>query len=135
VAGCAAIFLASASAAQTPAAPEHDHATANTTSPPADMAAKHRAMMAEREKFAADMKAADERLNALVVKMNAANGARKVAATASVVTELVAQRQGMRDRMMKMQDGMMAHMMEHMQGGAGTTSMCPMMAPGGSANH
>ncbi len=42
-----------------------------------------------------------------------ASGAEKTTATAVVVTELVAQRVTMRDGMMKMQEGMMTHMMEH----------------------
>jgi len=33
----------------------------------------------------------------------------------------------MRDGMMKMQEGMMSHMMEHMQAGTGSMAMCPMM--------
>ena len=33
----------------------------------------------------------------------------------------------MRDGMMKMQEGMMSHMMEHMQAGTASMAMCPMM--------
>jgi hypothetical protein len=33
----------------------------------------------------------------------------------------------MRDGMMKMQHGMMGHMMEHMQAGKDSMAMCPMM--------
>jgi hypothetical protein len=37
----------------------------------------------------------------------------------------------MRDGMMKMQEGMMSHMMEHMQAGTGSMAMCPMMTQTG----
>jgi len=99
------------------------------------MAAKDHAMMAEREKMMADMKAADQRLDDLVVKMNSASGVEKTAATAIVVTEMVTQRRTMRDGMMKMQDGMMRHMMEHMQAGAASLAMCPLMKPAGETQH
>jgi len=78
------------------------------------MAAKDHAMMAEREKMMAAMKAADQRLDGLIAKMNAASGTEKATATAAVVTDMVAQSRTMREGMMKMQQGMMPHMMEHM---------------------
>ncbi|MEQ1760683.1 MAG: hypothetical protein ABL986_20425 [Vicinamibacterales bacterium] len=126
VAGCAAVILSSVPvlAAQAPQAQEHEHAAA-------DMAAKDKTMMAARATMMADMNAADQRLDALVVKMNAASGTGKTTATAAVVTEMVTQRRTMRDNMMKMQDGMMAHMMEHMQAGTASMAMCPMMTPAG----
>jgi hypothetical protein len=74
----------------------------------------------------AEMKAADERLDDLVAKMNAASGVAKTDATAAVVNEMVTQRRTMRDGMMKMQHGMMGHMMEHMQPGKNSLAMCPM---------
>jgi len=77
------------------------------------------------------MKAADQRLDALVTKMNAASGQVKVDATAATVTEMVAQRKMMRDRIMGMHEGMMSHMMEHMQAGPQSMAMCPMMKMGG----
>ena len=44
------------------------------------------------------------------------------------------ERRTMRDGMIKMQEGMMSHMMEHMQAGTGSMAMCPMMnQPGRSA--
>lgn len=58
--------------------------------PTSGMAAKDHAMMAEREKMMADMKAADQR---------------KTTATAAVVTEMVAQNRTMHEGMMKMQQG------------------------------
>ena len=92
-----------------------------------DMAAKCQAMMAEREKMMAEMKAADQRLDGLVATMNAASGVAKADATAAVVSEMVTQDRAMRDGMMKMQDEMMAHMMEHMQAGEESMATCPMM--------
>ena len=99
--------------------------------PSADMSAKCKAMMAEHEKMMTEMKAADQRLDALVTKMNAASGQAKVDATAATVTEIVAQRRTMRDRMMGMHEGMMSHMSEHMQAGPQSMAMCPMMKMGG----
>lgn len=99
--------------------------------PPADMSAKCKAMMAEHEKTMAEMKAADQRLDGLVTKMNAASGQGKVDAIAATVTEIVAQRRTMRDRMTGMHEGMMSHMMEHMQAGPQSMAMCPMMKMGG----
>jgi hypothetical protein len=92
-----------------------------------DMAAKCQAMMADHEKMMTQMKAADQRLDDLVGKMNAASGMQKADATAAVVNEMVIQRRTMKDGMMKDQQQMMAHMMEHMQAGKDSMAMCPMM--------
>ena len=99
--------------------------------PSADMSEKCKAMMAQHEKIMTDMKAADQWLGELVTKMNAASGQAKVDATAAAVTEIVAQRKTMRDRMMGMHQGMMSHTMEHMQAGPQSMAMCPMMKMGG----
>ncbi len=56
-------------------------------------------------------------------------------ATAAVVNEMVTERRAMRDRMMKMQDGMMAHMVEHMQAGTASMAMCPLMKPMSDMKH
>lgn len=98
--------------------------------PSADMAEKCKAMMAEREKMMAEMKAADQRLDDLVSKMNSASGQAKVDATAAALTEVVAERKTMHERMMQMHHGMMGHMMEHMQAGQQSMAMCPMMKMG-----
>ena len=131
MAGCAAVLISAVPvlAAQAPQTPP-PAATAKAK-PTSDMAAKCKAMMAEREQMMADAKAADQRLDALVVKMNAASGAEKADATAAVVSELVTQRRTMRDGAMKMQHDMMGHMMEHMQAGKDSMAMCPMMKPKG----
>jgi hypothetical protein len=136
IAGCAAVVISAVPvlAAQTPQAP-HQHAATDKAKPPSDMAAKCQAMMVEREQMMTDMKAGDQRLDDLVAKMNAASGTEKVAATATVVTEMVTQRRTMRGVMMKMQHGMMGHMMEHMQAGKDSMAMCPMMKQMGDMKH
>ena len=127
VAGCAVVLMSTVPglAAQTPQ--EHQHAATDQVKPASGMEAKCQAMMAEREKMMTAMKAADQRLDDLVATMNTAAGMEKMAATANVVTEMVTQRRTMRDGIMKMQEGMMSHMMEHMQAGTGSMAMCPMM--------
>ena len=101
------------------------------------------AMMAEREKMMANMRALDQKLNDLVAKINTVHGEAKVDAIAAVVRELVAQRTQMRSQMEGMQAQMMDHMMQHMmsmqgsmmgmmQGRGQTSAMqsmsdCPMM--------
>lgn len=136
LAGCAAVVISAVPelAAQTP---QHPQAASEKATPPSPsgMAARCQAMMAQREKMMTDTKAADQRLGDLVAKMNAASGTEKVAATAAVVTEMVAQRQTMRDGMMKMQHGMMGHMTEHTQAGKESMAMCPMMKHMGDMKH
>jgi gas vesicle protein len=97
----------------------------------ADMMAMCKSMMADRQQLMEEMKASDERLNQLVQKMNAASGQAKVDATAATVAELVAQRSHMRERMMRMHEGMMGHMMQHSQAGPKSMAACPMMKMGG----
>lgn len=135
MAGYAAVVMSAVPghAAQTPQ--EHQHVATDKAKPPSAMAAQCQAMMAEREKMTADLKAADQRLDDLVAKMNAASGMEKTAATATVVTEMVTQRRTFRDRMMKMQPAMMGHMMEHMQAGKDSVAMCPMMRQMGDMKH
>jgi hypothetical protein len=128
---CVAILVqAPVNASQATQDPQHAHQQ-ETAKPTADMSAKCKAMMAEHEKMMADMKAADQRLDELVVKMTAASGQAKVDATAAVVTEMVTQRKTMREGMMRMHQGIVGHMMEHMQAGAQSMAMCPMMKMGG----
>jgi predicted transcriptional regulator len=127
VAGCAAVVISAMPgvAGQAPQASK-PMAMAKAT-PESGMAAKCQAMMADQEKMMTEMKAADQRLDDLVSAMNAASGMQKADAIAAVVNEMVTQRRTMRDGMMKMQHGMMAHMMEHMQAGKDSMAMCPMM--------
>lgn len=111
--------------AQTPPMPQHQMTDQMKMSP--DMAKKCQATMAEHDKMTADMKAADQKLDGLVTKMNNATASTKPEATAIVVTEIVAQRQAMHAGMMKMHQGLMTHMMEHMAEGKDSMAMCPMM--------
>ena len=134
MAGCAAVVISAVPGLAAQKAQEPHHA-ATELKPPSGMMAKCQAMMAEREKMMTDMKAADQRLDDLVATMNTASGMEKMAATATVVTEIVTQRRTMHDGMMKMQQGMMAHMMAHMQAGKDSMAMCPMMKSMGDMTH
>jgi len=139
VAGCAAVLMSAmpSLAGQMPQGPPK--AATVKAKPqagmPTDMAAKCQAMMADHEKLMKEMKAADQRLDDLVAKMKAASGTEKVDATAAVVNEMVTQRRTMRDGMMKMEGGMMGHMMEHMQAGKDSMAVCPMMKQMGGMKH
>jgi hypothetical protein len=85
------------------------------------------AMKDKKEKMQADMKAQDADLTEHVAKMNRAPEAEKMSVMAAVITHMVEQRIAMNARMAKMQDEMMAHMMQHMQMGADSMAQCPMM--------
>ena len=71
---------------------------------------RHKKMMAEHDQM---MKEMDARLQEKVAAMDAAKGDQKVEAMAAVIKEMVAQRQQMRDHMMKMRDMRMKHGHEH----------------------
>ncbi len=139
VAGCAAVLMSAMPSLAGQMAQGPPTGTAAKATPQAgmgaDMAAKCQAMMADHEKMMAEMKAADQRLDELVAKMNAATGTEKADATAAVVNEMVTQRRTMRGGMMKMEGGMMGHMMEHMQAGKDSMAMCPMMKQMGGMKH
>lgn len=85
-----------------PAAPgaQPDGHHDGTTEPPAaaDVVAG-RMPMPMRQGMAAERKAADARLEALLAQMNATTGDAKVAAMAAVISELVEQRKAMHARM------------------------------------
>ena len=132
---CSAVLVAVAAplARQATTPPLHEHQTPDKAKPQSDMMAKCMAMKAQQEKMMADVQAADQRLDTLVVKMNAASGPARIDANAAVVTEMVAQRKTMRESMMTMQHGMMEHMGDHMQAGPGSMAMCPMMKEMGGA--
>ncbi len=87
-----------------------------------EMGEKHEAM---QQKMAEQ----NERLHERVEAMNAATGEEKVEAIATVINELIEQRQSMHDMMMKMGPEMMHHMMEHMNPDMMGEMMkdCPMM--------
>ena len=123
--GLVSVSALAAQTQQTPPMPEHQMTDQMKMSP--DMAKKCQAMMAGHDKMTADMKAADQKLDALVTTMNNAAPSDKPAATALVVTEIVAQRHAIHAGMMNMHQGMMGHMMEHMGEGKDSMAMCPMM--------
>jgi hypothetical protein len=139
VVGCAAVVSSAMPglAGQMPHGPTH--AAAAKAKPQSGMAtgmaATCEAMMADQERIMTEMKGADQRLDDLVAKMNAASGTEKADANAAVVNEMVTQRRAMCDGMMKMQHEMMAHMMEHMQAGKDSMAMCPMMKYVGRMKH
>lgn len=95
------------------------------------MPADCKAMMERHEAMQARMKEMDDRLDRMVVAMNAARGSAKVDRTAEVVQELVAQRTQMRGQMASMMPMMMQHMGGHMQQGMKMMhegmEHCPMM--------
>lgn len=84
-------------------------------------------MMEKKQKMMAEIKTQDAELTAQVASMNSAPADKKLDLIAAVVTRMVAQRTVMHERMGKMQDGMMTHMMQHMQMGKESISQCPMM--------
>lgn len=137
-----AVLLAGVTAAQGQTAPP---AGGRGQQPPTTVdETQAAAMMAERQKMMANMRAMDQKLNDLIAKIDSARGDdAKIEAIAAVVKQLVAQRTQMHSQMEGMQTRMMNHMTQHMmsmQGGmmsmmnnrgqAGampSMSNCPMM--------
>ncbi len=85
------------------------------------------AMKEQKEKVAADMKVQDTELAAQVAQMNQAPADKKLGLLSAIVTRMVEQRTAMHAQMAKAQEGMMRHMMEHMQMGKESMAQCPMM--------
>ena len=102
------VFSNSRVAAQAPAT--HDHAATPASPAGQSSHAGMNGMDGMHQKMMADMKAADEKLAALVATMNTAKGDAKVTALAQVVSELVVQHKAMHEHM---------GMMEMMMGGGG----------------
>jgi hypothetical protein len=92
-----------------------------------DMMARCQAMMTEKQKIRAEIKAQDAELQAQVAKMNSAPQNEKLDLLAAVVTQIVEQRIAMQDRKAGMEEQMMPHMMQHMKMGMGSMTHCPMM--------
>jgi hypothetical protein len=80
-----------------------------------------------KQKMMAEIEKQDAELTAQVAEMNTAPTDKKVDLIAAVITDLVEQRTAMHARMMKMQEEMMPHMMQHMQIGKESIANCPMM--------
>jgi len=74
-------------------------------------------MMQMHAEMQADMKAMDDELDGLVVKMNQAGSSDKMDAMAAVITKMAQQRKMMDQKMAAMQESMMRGMMGKMGGG------------------
>jgi len=85
------------------------------------------AMMDQKQKMVADMKAQDAKLAEQVAQMNSAPADKKLGLTSAIVTHMVEQQTAMHARKAKMDDEMMKHMMQHMQMNKDSMSQCPMM--------
>ena len=97
-----------------PPAVTADAATYQMVGQASGMAMPDAQMMAMHDKMMAEMKAGDVKLDALIAKMNTAQGAAKVDAVAEAFTAMVAQHKAMRDGMMQMH----GQMIMQMHGGA-----------------
>ncbi len=84
-------------------------------------------MKAQKQKMAEDIKAQDAELTAQIATMNSAPADKKLDLLAAAFTHLAEQRTAMNTRKAKMEEEMMAYMMQHMQMGKESMSMCPMM--------
>jgi len=80
-------------------------------------------MMQMHAKMQADMKAMDDELDGLIVKMNQSSGPDKMDAMAAVITKMAQQRKMMDQKMAAMQ----ASMMQCMMGNMGGMKMTPPM--------
>ena len=112
------------------AAPLFIHA-ADSTDPKSKMPGKMMAgcgeMMAHKKEMATAQRAQDTVLSTRVVAMNAAPAGQKAELMAAIVTSLVEQRAAQNVQAGKMQEKMMAHMMDHMAMGQDSMKSCPMM--------
>ena len=93
----AALFIVPAFAQSTSPAP-HDHEHTATAPAPAQKAGM---MGHDHKRMMADMKTADDRLQQLVSKMNAATGEQKTNAIAELLTQLVTEHTNMHHHMME----------------------------------
>ena len=84
-------------------------------------------MMAAKQKMVEDVKAQDAELSAQIATMNSAPADKKLDLMAAAFTHMAEQRTAMNARKAKMEEEMMGHMMQHMQMGKESMSMCPMM--------
>jgi hypothetical protein len=84
-------------------------------------------MKAQKQKMTEDMKVQDAQLTEELAKMNGAPEKKKLDLMAAVVTRMAEQRIAMDARHAKMQEEMMAHMMQHMARGKNAGFACPMM--------
>lgn len=92
-----------------------------------EMMQRCQGMEEQKKKLAADLKTQDAELTAQIAEMNRAAEDKKLDLMAGIVTQMVAQRTDLNARRSEMEEGMMQHMMEHMQIGKKSMSQCPMM--------
>ncbi len=126
-----------AGATQSPPAGTSGSSGAQTGKPDGSAQEGHEGMMqkckemkAAHEKFAADLKAMDAKLEEKLAAMNTAKGDQKVTAMGEVINELVSQRKEIHSRMTAMHGcGMCPMMQQHAgEGRQGGMAMgCPMM--------
>ena len=93
----------------------------------AEMMARCKEMMEQKQKMKDNMAAENARLTEQVTEMNSAPKDKKIGLMAAVLTHMVEQRIAMDARKAKMDDEMMKHMMQHMQMGKESMAQCPMM--------
>lgn len=86
-----------------------------------------RAMKEQKQKLQSDLDSQAIQLRDQIEKMNRAPREEKVELLAAVVTDMAEQQANMNARKSKLMDGMMTHMMEHMQMGKDSMAQCPMM--------
>ena len=97
--------------------------------PTAAQLAEHcREMKEQRLNIRADIKVQDARLTEQLAELNGATDDKKVGLMAAVLTSVVEQRIAMDVRRAKLEDGMMRHVMQHVQTGKDSTPPCPMCA-------
>lgn len=96
--------------------PEHPSATATMKS--------CQAMAAEKQKLMKDIQAQDAELAKQVARMNSAPANRKMDRMAALITRMVTQRTVMNVRQAKMQEGIMQHMIQHIQMGKESLAQC-----------
>ena len=98
--------------------PEHPSSNATTKS--------CQAMAAEKQKLTKDIQVQDAELTRQVARMNRAPANRKMDLMAALITRMVSQRTVMNVRQAKMQEGMMQHMIQHIQMGKESLAQCAM---------
>jgi hypothetical protein len=93
-------------ATQTQEHHDHEHQAAGETKAGGAATQRPGMMHPDMMKMMSDMKARDAKIEALVQKMNATNGAEKTEAMAELLTVLVEERQALRSSMMGMMNMM-----------------------------
>jgi hypothetical protein len=124
---CLSLALALALAIWSPIQAQSAEPAKGKTMMEGKMMERCQAMMEQKQKMMAEMKAQDTELTAEVAKMNNAPDDKKVGLMAAILSQMVEQRTAMNARMAKMQEEMMKHMGQHMQMGKESLSQCPMM--------